>query len=293
MFGYPELKLEPVAGVQEIELEEVPTIMNNIDKIEGVFPAGSLEITENGTYDLTANGYPANITANVPGPEAAFSNTTISSNFTGDASNRKFISELLAYIPPITVGPSVSQIGFNAGYGAVVLSGKSLKLVGGGMVSYMSPVVAFSSSDSGYGPSEVDASELLVRTNTTVLMNQWSAYNTKLLKARLPLVGFTASASGAFRGCTNLKRVDMGGAESTLSQDRLFLDCQSLEVLIFRSEVGVFRATGTDVFLNSAIAAGTCLIYVPDSLVNSYKSDSVWGTYANQIKPLSELPEEE
>lgn len=287
-----QVKIERELAERPILVDRENVIMNDIGNITGVFPEGTLEITENGVYDLTDNGYPKNVTVNVPGPEAAFNNTTISSSFTGDASNRKFISELLAYIPPITVGPSVNQIGFNASYGAVVLSGKSLKLMGGGMVSYMSPVVAFSSSDSGYGPSEIDASELLVRTNTTVIMSQWSAYNTKLLKAWLPRVDFTASMGGAFRGCTNIKRVDMGGAKSISSQDRLFLDCPALEILIFRSEAGVFQATGTDVFLNSAIAAGTCLIYVPDSLVNAYKSDSVWSTYANQIKPLSELPEE-
>ena len=33
-------------------------------------------------------------------------------------------------------------------------------------------------------------------------------------------------------------------------------------------------------------------IYVPDALVDSYKKATNWVTYADQIKPLSELPTE-
>ena len=34
-------------------------------------------------------------------------------------------------------------------------------------------------------------------------------------------------------------------------------------------------------------------IYVPDDMVDTLKADSRWSTYATQIKPLSELPEDE
>ena len=37
------------------------------------------------------------------------------------------------------------------------------------------------------------------------------------------------------------------------------------------------------------IAKGTGYIYVPDALVDSYKSATNWSTYADQIKPISEL----
>lgn len=44
-------------------------------------------------------------------------------------------------------------------------------------------------------------------------------------------------------------------------------------------------------FNGSSVANGTCLIYVPDDLVESYKVATNWVTYADQIKPISELPE--
>jgi hypothetical protein len=47
-----------------------------------------------------------------------------------------------------------------------------------------------------------------------------------------------------------------------------------------------------NVFSSSAIANGTGFVYVPDNLVEKYKTATNWSTYASQIKPMSELPEE-
>jgi hypothetical protein len=45
--------------------------------------------------------------------------------------------------------------------------------------------------------------------------------------------------------------------------------------------------------VNAFTNASNVIIYVPDALVNSYKSASNWSTYADRIKGLSELPETE
>lgn len=42
-------------------------------------------------------------------------------------------------------------------------------------------------------------------------------------------------------------------------------------------------------FNNTPIASGTGFIYVPDNLVEQYKAATNWSTFANQIKPISEL----
>lgn len=46
---------------------------------------------------------------------------------------------------------------------------------------------------------------------------------------------------------------------------------------------------GTDVFKGASLSKGG--IYVPDELVDSYKSATNWSAYASQIKPISELEE--
>lgn len=46
---------------------------------------------------------------------------------------------------------------------------------------------------------------------------------------------------------------------------------------------------GTNAFTGTKIASGTGYVYVPDELVEEYKVATNWSTFANQIKPLSEL----
>ena len=119
-----------------------------------------------------------------------------------------------------------------------------------------------------------------------------------------PLVG-----SGAFQGCTSLASVDLPvcttingyafyGCISLTSVDlpvcttinsSAFSGCKKLATLILRNTEKV--ASGSSAALtNTAIASGTGYIYVPDALVDSYKTATNWSTYADQIKPLSELP---
>lgn len=69
-----------------------------------------------------------------------------------------------------------------------------------------------------------------------------------------------------------------------------FSDCPSLVKLILRSEsVCTLKSTGA--LIRTPIESGTGYIYVPDHLVESYKTTTNWSTFANQIKPISELEE--
>ena len=95
----------------------------------------------------------------------------------------------------------------------------------------------------------------------------------------------TIGAQGV-RNCRTLARVDVGICTSigALSFD----SCPALGTLIIRTSsvcslVNVSALTGT------LIAGGTGYIYVPDNLVDSYKSATNWSTYSAQIKGLSEL----
>ena len=45
---------------------------------------------------------------------------------------------------------------------------------------------------------------------------------------------------------------------------------------------------GEKVFAGTKIESGEGFIYVPDSLVNSYKTHPTWTEWANQIKPVSQ-----
>ena len=93
----------------------------------------------------------------------------------------------------------------------------------------------------------------------------------------------------AFSNCTNLTTVNLPNCTSI--GDSAFNSCTSLTTIIL-SNNQVVTLGNINAFNNSSISRRTGYIYVPDDLVDSYKSDTNWSTYANQIKPLSELPSE-
>ncbi len=92
--------------------------------------------------------------------------------------------------------------------------------------------------------------------------------------------------TAVFFQCHALKKLDLHGCES-IWQNGLINQCKAVKTLIFRGEKVCVLSGG-----NLGISA-TCLIYVPDNLVEEYKVATNWTQYAERIKPLSELPEEE
>ena len=90
----------------------------------------------------------------------------------------------------------------------------------------------------------------------------------------------------AFSSCTSLTTVNL--PECATIGEYAFRDCTNLTTVILSdSQVAILKDISA--FNNSSIANGTGYIYVPGNLVDSYKTATNWSTYANQIKPLSEL----
>ena len=101
----------------------------------------------------------------------------------------------------------------------------------------------------------------------------------------------------AFAECTSLTSLDLGNRISSISvttatgKNGSFYGCSNLSSLIIRNNSSVVILNKANSFTNTPIANGTGYIYVPDTLVDSYKAANNWSTYANQIKPLSEYVE--
>lgn len=93
----------------------------------------------------------------------------------------------------------------------------------------------------------------------------------------------------SFNGCLRLEYLDVGKASNIANYS--FYNCRALRTLIIRTEK-VCTVAGVDVFTQTPIAKGTGFIYVPDNLVEQYKTATNWSTYAAQIRPISELPQE-
>ena len=105
-----------------------------------------------------------------------------------------------------------------------------------------------------------------------------------LISANLPLV--TSLPIDSFRLST-IQTADF--AAVTNINRTAFTDCTSLEKLIIRTPSVCVISDISVALRGSKIAAGTGYIYVPDNLVDSYKTATNWVALANQIKPISAL----
>lgn len=105
-----------------------------------------------------------------------------------------------------------------------------------------------------------------------------------LTSANLPLI--TDLPAGTFRNST-IRIADFSAV--TNINRTAFTDCTSLETLIIRTPSVCVISDISIALRGSKIASGTGYIYVPDDLVDSYKTATNWVALANQIKPISAL----
>lgn len=100
------------------------------------------------------------------------------------------------------------------------------------------------------------------------------------------------SLNSMFYNCFNIQTIDLlwdCSVYNAYDTGYMFQGCNSLENLIIRWTGGVPVITSYDTI--SGIPS-TCNIYVPDALVDTYKTATNWTYKASQIKPLSEYVEE-
>ena len=97
--------------------------------------------------------------------------------------------------------------------------------------------------------------------------------------------------NSAFKGCSGLTRLAIGHFGAGVSDSNFsFYNTSALTELIILGTEGIFALTGDYATFNSGIASGTCQIYVPDTLVSSYKTATNWSRFSSPIHGLSEYP---
>ena len=95
--------------------------------------------------------------------------------------------------------------------------------------------------------------------------------------------------AGAFNYCTNLKKIDLGGAITRFSS-AFMTSASKVTALILRGVTSVPTISSTT-FNNTAVKSGTCYVYVPKALEDTFKVASYWSTYASQIRALEDYPD--
>lgn len=121
---------------------------------------------------------------------------------------------------------------------------------------------------------------------TTIVDGKYTFARTKLTEVDLPnLTSVTGTAF--FYNTTRLKTVKLKKLSGNTIGASWF-NLSKIEALVLGGNE-LNPLDNTNAFTNSPIAKGEGYIYVPDNLVDAYKTATNWVTFADQIKPMSEL----
>lgn len=104
------------------------------------------------------------------------------------------------------------------------------------------------------------------------------------------VVNSLKSIASMFWSCYALEKADISGLSNGLINNTYgtFQYCSKLATLIINSS-NFLNMSNINMLEGTPIANGTGYVYVPDDMVDTYKSATNWSTYASQIKGMSEL----
>lgn len=194
-----------------------------------------------------------------------------------------------------------------------VAGGSSVRLPTAG--KYCDRDIIVTATGGGGGNGE-EVAELLENTMTelnnsivTSLRTRACQQCTKLVAVNLPLVTtlgsyafyqcsgletvklpkLTSVSTQVFYSCTKLQHADCGQLGNIPAQT--FNACSALTELILRKTGSICTLSNVNGVNNSPIGKGTGYVYVPSALIESYRSNSVWSTFANQFRAIEDYPE--
>lgn len=135
--------------------------------------------------------------------------------------------------------------------------------------------------------SIIDRSITELQDNLLTNIGKNGLRNATALK-RVVLGSAATINENALYGCTSLVTADFHYASSI--KGYALRDCTNLETLILRRDTMCSLAS-KDVLYGTKIYKGTGYIYVPRELVDTYKADTKWSNFADQIRAIEEYPE--
>ena len=141
--------------------------------------------------------------------------------------------------------------------------------------------------------TEVDLSTF--DTSSVTRMDNMFSSCSKLIE--IDLSNFDTSnvtnMANMFNSASALTKANISGFTSTRLTTNTYMFYNTKLTALIIDNPNLFKMTATSMLQNTPIASGTGYIYVPDDMVETYKSATNWSTYADQIKGMSELPPEE
>lgn len=119
-------------------------------------------------------------------------------------------------------------------------------------------------------------------------LNTYVFYNCdRLTSIHFPLA--TSIPTQCFYSCGVLKKADFGEAKSIAASALPY--CEELVALILRRSDAICTLANKNAFTDTPIENGTGYVYVPATLIETYKTATNWSTFATQFRAIEDYPE--
>lgn len=239
----------------------------NVPIPEGyIVPSGSIDITENGTYDVTEK---ASALVSIPEKEIVLQDKTIEANGTYSAD--------AGY-------DGLGQVTVNVSGGTNTESEEVASLLGNTMTVLDNSLVTSLRTRACQGATKL----VTVNLPNVTSLGSYAFYQCSgLVTFKLPKL--TSVSTQPWYGCTNLKHADCGNLGNIPAQT--FNACSALTELILRKTGSICTLSNVNGVNNSPIGKGTGYVYVPAALIGDYKAATNWSTFADQFRAIEDYPD--
>lgn len=137
-----------------------------------------------------------------------------------------------------------------------------------------------------YGLAHSKTLKRVILPNVTAL--SWCSMEKNTVLEYVYVPKLKTPGYGAFQECAALSKLDLPVAEYL---DTAAFSKTAMQTLILRRTSAICQLGNAGAFSNTPIASGTGYIYVPRSLVDSYKAATNWSNYASQIRAIEDYPD--